>query len=755
MRRLIQFVLLLSALPLSAQVVIEGGTIIAGGNGSASCPTCALTNQANTFTQTNTFPNLTVTGGVNGLPIYENQGLFNIGLGVDSTPSTGSGTQNLGIGDGTLQVLTSGYDNTSIGVAANGSVTTGFENTSIGTFALQDVVTGGENTAVGSLALADALGNNNTAIGESALNDLVTGDNNTAIGYEAGCGTSCAADSGPNNAVSNGVYIGYLAAPSLNSLTNQILIGYNIQSSLSNYTQIGNSSTTAATIYGALTLPNLSGGGTGCVAVSNTGLLSSTSCGGGGGGVIFEVNGSALASATTVNFVGATGVVATNPSAGEVLMTGSFAGLPSGTNPNTLVISGSLAATGGGTITATTMPYSGLSGSVPTWNQNTTGTAAGLSGSPAITVSNVTDSGLTPGDCVQASTGGLLVTTGSACGAGGGSGPTVQTNGVNNASQTNLNFTNTATVTFANPSVGTETATVSTAATGTLGVSSPDNTTISAATGVYSVIKPANSTLLGFNSSGTYTGFTLGTNLSFASGVLNSAGIGGTLSTTNCIPKQTASTSVTCSAATDSGSTFAITDNLTVSGSGGITVTGTIPGVVELAAGTGTIPTLPANSYGDIGPVTGGTSYNRQHPNTAAAGVEVYGSPTTINGQPGIQSTFQHLEFPLSTGSGGWGEYGGNPPLAVFTAVNAGHIVKLDIAYGGGATCTTGPTVGVYDNTTRGFTVTGAITIQAVGTVTSTTGSQAYSAGDVITIAMDGGGNCGGAYTATATLQEP
>ena len=42
----------------------------------------------------------------------------------------------------------------------------------------------------------------------------------------------------------------------------------------------------------------------------------------------------------------------------------------------------------------------------------------------------------------QASTGGLLVTTGAACGTGGGSGPTVQTGSVNNISQVLLNFTN-------------------------------------------------------------------------------------------------------------------------------------------------------------------------------------------------------------------------------------------------------------------------------------------------------------------------
>jgi hypothetical protein len=42
-----------------------------------------------------------------------------------------------------------------------------------------------------------------------------------------------------------------------------------------------------------------------------------------------------------------------------------------------------------------------------------------MSFTTAPTVTNLTDSGLTSGDCVQASTGGLLTTTGSACGSGG------------------------------------------------------------------------------------------------------------------------------------------------------------------------------------------------------------------------------------------------------------------------------------------------------------------------------------------------
>lgn len=64
-----------------------------------------------------------------------------------------------------------------------------------------------------------------------------------------------------------------------------------------------------------------------------------------------------------------------------------FSALTSGTNTSAAMLVGSgssLGTTGGGTIAATTVPYSGLTGSVPTWNQNTTGTAANLSGTPAL-----------------------------------------------------------------------------------------------------------------------------------------------------------------------------------------------------------------------------------------------------------------------------------------------------------------------------------------------------------------------------------
>ena len=60
--------LFLFALPIGAQTTINGVTILTGSG--VACPTCAIVNVANIFTQTNTFPALTVTNGINGLPLY-------------------------------------------------------------------------------------------------------------------------------------------------------------------------------------------------------------------------------------------------------------------------------------------------------------------------------------------------------------------------------------------------------------------------------------------------------------------------------------------------------------------------------------------------------------------------------------------------------------------------------------------------------------------------------------------------------------
>jgi hypothetical protein len=69
-------------------------------------------------------------------------------------------------------------------------------------------------------------------------------------------------------------------------------------------------------------------------------------------------------------------------------------------------------------------------------------------------------------------------------GGGGGGGPTIETNSVNNLSQTLLNFTNTSTISFLNPSGGVETATCSTATNSAIGCLRPDGTTCTVTAGV-------------------------------------------------------------------------------------------------------------------------------------------------------------------------------------------------------------------------------------------------------------------------------
>ena len=121
-----------------------------------------------------------------------------------------------------------------------------------------------------------------------------------------------------------------------------------------------------------------------------------------------NIAGGALGSAVYQSGVGVSAVTAANitaltlcltetgtGSAGAAPVWGSCAGsaatawsaVTASTNTGQALLVGSgstFGATGSGTITATAMPYSGLTGSVPTWNQNTTGTAAGLSGTPAL-----------------------------------------------------------------------------------------------------------------------------------------------------------------------------------------------------------------------------------------------------------------------------------------------------------------------------------------------------------------------------------
>jgi hypothetical protein len=111
--------------------------------------------------------------------------------------------------------------------------------------------TGSSNIAIGyQTLLSTTTSGTNIAIGTQSLALNTTGSSNTAIGHAAGY----AGSSNANATGSNNVYVGYYAIGSGTANTNEIVIGSSAIGLGSNSTVIGNSTTTSAKIFGALTL---------------------------------------------------------------------------------------------------------------------------------------------------------------------------------------------------------------------------------------------------------------------------------------------------------------------------------------------------------------------------------------------------------------------------------------------------------------------------------------------------------------------
>ena len=656
-----------------------------GGGGGGCGANCALLNAANTFTHNNTFPSLTVNGGINGLPLYENTGLFNIGIGVDSVPPTATGSQNFGLGDQSLQSLTSGYGNGGIGVGALNSLTTGFEFICVGDECGANATTAYKNTGVGASALFYlTTGYDNTAVGAGACSDLVASGDATCIGYLAG-----SSNHGTYSSLPLGIYIGSGAEPSANGNTNEIVVGANVDGHGSNTTTLGNGSTNSAVIYGVPTFPSLGGSGTGCVAVSNIGLLSVVACGSGGGSSAFQVNGTPLVSTATVNFVNGSNVAITNPSAGNV----SFA--------------------------VTSFPYSGLTGTIPTWNQSTTGNAA-----------TATALGVTPSQCSSGSAPTGIAANGNANGCQSispATGPTLQTNGTNNTSGTLLNFVSTGTIAFTNPSGGIESAAIMSPGTIHCWDSIPGDA---------------------------YTGFTLGTNLSFSGSVLNASGINGS-GTTTFIPIFTGGSTL-------GNSPLSLTGGI-LGSSVPVAVTGPGPGELVLTANASSLPGLAANSVAYMGPATGGTSYARQPVNTASStgGLELWSAPTTISGQNAIISSWFHPEFPVTSGVGAFGGFALYAVLHSVVANNNGHFTSISAnTSSAGSGCTTAPTVSVFAGTNTvpsSYYVTASTTQTYQNSPVTVAINVPYTAGQNIGLVLEGAGaGCTTAqFSFSAMTEEP
>jgi hypothetical protein len=166
----------------------------------------------------------------------------------DTGTVTYANTLDTALGFQTLAANTFGYFNTAIGANALFSNTIGYNNTASGLNAL----------------FSNTDGYDNTASGLNTLYSNTTGSNNAAIGKSAGYGTGTNA----NTTGSNNTFVGYQTIGATSADTNTIVIGSNAVGLGSNTTVIGNSSTTSAKIFGAVstsgyTVATLPAGSTG------------------------------------------------------------------------------------------------------------------------------------------------------------------------------------------------------------------------------------------------------------------------------------------------------------------------------------------------------------------------------------------------------------------------------------------------------------------------------------------------------------
>ena len=199
--------------------------------------------------------------------------------------STYNGTNpNVAIGKVALYYLTTGYNNVAVGTNASYKNTTGENNTAIGMYALSQNQTSSNNVAIGCNAIGGGTptGGNNVGVGSTSLYNLTTGIGNTAIGnaslykittannnigiganalnYNQTSSGQIAIGSNAGNRITDGGYsvmigsdmnqgnlttasrsvaIGSVNLQNMVSLTNSIIMGYNINADV-NHTALQN-----------------------------------------------------------------------------------------------------------------------------------------------------------------------------------------------------------------------------------------------------------------------------------------------------------------------------------------------------------------------------------------------------------------------------------------------------------------------------------------------------------------------------------
>ncbi len=143
-----------------------------------------------------------------------------VGVGSSSLSSGDFGSSNIGIGNQAAALLTGGTAtqfNVAVGTLAfrNGA---GAKNTFIGSEAGSTKVTGSQNTGIGVWSLPNTNGSNNSGLG-------------TFAGYHASLKLSGSFNS----------FVGYQSSYGVSGLTNTIVIGNNLNATISNRIYLGNS----------------------------------------------------------------------------------------------------------------------------------------------------------------------------------------------------------------------------------------------------------------------------------------------------------------------------------------------------------------------------------------------------------------------------------------------------------------------------------------------------------------------------------
>lgn len=202
--------------------------------------------------------------GTNTLQVSTDALINGVTVGLGATGVAG----NTAIGVTALNANTTGVSATAVGFEALKSYTTGTSATAVGYQALKALTTGTQNTGIGYLALgALTTSSQNTGVGYASYLNLTSGSNNVGLGTHSG--RYIADGSTSLTTADNCTYLGYQTKASANSITNEMAIGYNAVGLGSNTTVIGNSSTTATTIFGTVTTSSAISGSSFKVATGN------------------------------------------------------------------------------------------------------------------------------------------------------------------------------------------------------------------------------------------------------------------------------------------------------------------------------------------------------------------------------------------------------------------------------------------------------------------------------------------------------